>query len=338
MKISELKKSSIILYLLEKIQDKTESLSQTVSEAFQINQNTVHRYINELVEKGVIRRVKRGEYRLVYTTDSYTVKRDSAPFSSDTYPYEKFLKQYISSFSQNIQDIWSYVMSEMVNNVIDHSQSELMNITMFQDYLKTTVVIDDNGIGIFKKIKEHFDFATLDDAICELFKGKLTTDDTKHSGEGIFFSSRLMDTFEIYSDGKHFAINRLDVWELHDWDASIDKKGTTVIMSLSNRSSKKLCDIFNIFSRIEGGFSKTAIPLRYVFESSPVSRSQAKRVCARLNDFKEVEIDFTGIEWVGQAFMHELFSVFLKVHTDIKLTPVGMNDVCRNMYLHVINS
>lgn len=338
MKISNDKKESIILYILEKIQDKCESLSQTVSETFQINQNTVHRYINELAEKGIIKRVKRGEYELIYTTDSYTVKRSAPAFSSDTYPYEYFFKKFVSEFSQNVRDIWSYTMSEMVNNVIDHSESDFMNIAVFQNYLKTIVVIDDNGVGIFNKIKNHFEFATLDDAICELFKGKLTTDSTRHSGEGIFFSSRLMDTFEIYSDSKHFAINRLDVWELHDWETSIDKKGTTIIMSLSNRSTKQLYDIFNTYSNIEGGFSKTVIPLRYVFETSPVSRSQAKRVCARLNEFKEVKIDFSGIEWVGQAFMHELFSVFLKTHTGIKLIPTGMNETCEKMYLHVINS
>ncbi len=338
MKFDNNKKESVIVYLLEKIQDRCESLSQTVSETFKINQNTIHRYINELVENGTIRRIKRGVYELVYTTDSYTITKNSPYFFSDTHPYENFLKKHLSDFPKNVRENWSYAMSEIINNVIDHSESTVMNVTMFQDYLKTTVVIDDNGVGIFKKIKEHFNFETLDDAICELFKGKLTTDTSRHSGEGIFFSSRLMDTFEIYSDNKHFAINRLDAWELHDWDSAIEKKGTTVIMSLSNRSKKQLYEIFNTFSSINGGFSKTTIPLRCVFESPPVSRSQAKRVCTRLNEYKETNIDFTGIEWVGQAFMHEIFCVFSNAHKDIKIIPVGMSKNCENMYLHVINS
>lgn len=337
MKFKSDKKNDVILYLLEKIQKGDEAVSKTVSETFGINQNTVHRYINELVEDGIIKRVKRGVYELVYTTESHTFKNTHSDLPSDSYPYEKFFKKYISDFSQNVHDMWSYVMSEMVNNVMDHSESETLNMIVFQDYLKTTVIIDDNGVGIFKKIKEHFDMPSIDDAICELFKGKLTTNETCHSGEGIFFSSRIMDTFEIYSDSKHFSINRLNDWELHDWQSAIDKKGTTLIMSLSNRSTKKLVDIFNAYSNVDGGFKKTVIPLRYIFESSPISRSQAKRVCARLQNFSKVEIDFEGIEWVGQAFMHEIFSVFCKSHEGIELVPTNMNKTCQDMYSHVIS-
>ena len=54
--------------------------------------------------------------------------------------------------SSNIKSIWSYVFTEMTNNVIDHSQSDIFNIIVEQDYLTTTVAMTDNGIGIFKKI------------------------------------------------------------------------------------------------------------------------------------------------------------------------------------------
>ena len=64
MKFDEEKKKTILLYLLEKIEQKDKSISKTVSEAFSVNQNTVHTYINELVKKNVIRRVKRGQYEL----------------------------------------------------------------------------------------------------------------------------------------------------------------------------------------------------------------------------------------------------------------------------------
>ena len=98
--------------------------------------------------------------------------------------------------------MWSYAFSEMINNVMDHSQAENVKIIIEQDYINTHVAILDDGIGIFKKIKEHFGFSTLDEAICELFKGKLTTDMENHSGEGIFFSSKMMDGFFIVSSGR----------------------------------------------------------------------------------------------------------------------------------------
>ncbi len=37
-------------------------------------------------------------------------------------------------------------------------------------------------------------------AVLELYKGKLTTNLKEHSGEGIFFSSRMLTEFAILSD------------------------------------------------------------------------------------------------------------------------------------------
>lgn len=70
-------------------------------------------------------------------------------------------------------------------------------------------------------------------------------------------------------------------------------------MSLSNFSDKKTFEIFDIYSNDEGSFTKTRIPLNNIFSDAPVSRSQANIVCNRLDKFKEVIIDFDGLEWVG---------------------------------------
>ena len=74
-----------------------------------------------------------------------------------------------------------------------------------------------------------------------------------------------------------------------------------------------------------------------MFDSSPVSRSQAKRVCNRLNKFKEVEFDFDGIQWMGQGFAHQIFVVFQNDHPDINLIPINMNETVTKMLKHVIS-
>jgi hypothetical protein len=43
-------------------------------------------------------------------------------------------------------------------------------------------------------------------AILELSKGKLTTDPDRHSGQGIFFTSRMLDEFSILSRGAYFSL------------------------------------------------------------------------------------------------------------------------------------
>ncbi|MBQ8662434.1 MAG: STAS-like domain-containing protein, partial [Eubacterium sp.] len=213
-------------------------------------------------------------------------------------------------------------------------------ISVFQNYAYTTIIIFDNGIGIFKKIKEYYNYDSLDDAVNELFKGKLTTDSSRHSGEGIFFTSRVLDTFAVLSAGKIFTHNKYsealaDLTEieiLKDWK---DAEGTIVLMQLSNYSNKILKEVFDMFSDIDGGFTKTRIPIKNIFESFPVSRSQAKRLCHRFENFEEVELDFSDVDEIGQGFAHEIFVVFQNEHPNVTLTPQNTNPSVSKMISHV---
>ncbi len=337
MKFNEEKKRSIILYLLEKVQQEDEELSKTVSQVFSVNQNTVHTYINELIEQNVIRRVRRGKYELIRQAHYYRLKRAEGDLDTDTYAYDHCLQPHISGLDENVRRIWSYSFSEMINNVMDHSLAENANVAIEQDYLRTEVSIADDGVGIFEKIKEYFGFATLDEAICELFKGKLTTDAKNHSGEGIFFTSKMMDDFFIVSSGKIFTNNKFDNSRIMNI-ASKNIKGTCVIMSLSNFTHKRPQEIFDLYANVDGGFTRTKIPMKNIFDTSPVSRSQAKRVCNRLEKFQEVVIDFEGLQWMGQGFAHQLFVVFANEHPDISLVPINMNEDITKMYNHVMTS
>ncbi len=334
MRFDQPRKKAIILYLLEKIDRGDKSISKTVSENFGINQNTVHGYIKELVNDNIIRRVKRGEYELVENVYTYALSRAEGHLDSDTYAFEAFLKQHIKSFERNVRDVWFYAFSEMTNNVMDHSLAEHVQLIVIQTYLNTSVFLIDDGIGIFKKIKDHFGYDTLEDAIDELFKGKLTTDSANHSGEGIFFSSKLMDHFVIISDQRVFTHNKYEDMSVNSMQFP-PQTGTCVYMMLSNFSQKKPQDIFNRYADVDGGFTKTLIPLKNMFDTSPVSRSQAKRVCNRLEQFEEVTIDFEGLEWIGQGFAHQIFVVFQSAHPQILLKPINMCEAVKKMYLHV---
>ena len=336
VKFNDEKKKAIILYILEKISQKAGDISKHVAETFDVNRNTVHTYINQLVEDKIIRRVKRGQYELVSNTYNYLLERKNGDLDSDTRAYQACLQGYIKELPKNVQMIWEYTFSEMINNVMDHSEAEEVAIIITQDYLNTQVIIADNGVGIFEKIMRYFNLDSLDDAICELFKGKLTTDSENHSGEGIFFSSKIMDNFLIISSQKVFTINKYDesmIMNLLDMGLG----GTTVAMSLSNYTHKQTFEIFDIYANVDGGFTKTIIPLKNIFDSSPVSRSQARRVCNRLDKFNEVILDFDELEWMGQGFAHQIFVVFAKENPEIKIEPVNMNENISKMYDHVMN-
>ncbi|MBQ4092715.1 MAG: DUF4325 domain-containing protein [Clostridia bacterium] len=337
MKFSQEKKDSIIAYILEKAGEGCETLSKTVSENLGINQNTVHRYIDELMEKGIIVRKKRGIYELKNLEKDFVLSRSAGELRSDIAVYERTLEPYVQNFSENVRSIWSYVFTEIINNAIDHSGAEKVVVNVQQNSLDTVVSIYDNGIGIFKKIRDHFGMESVEEAIGELFKGKLTTDDANHSGEGIFFSSKMVDDFCILSEGKFFAKNRFE-----RMDVAIANnqylQGTFVLMSLRNDTKKCVKEIFDQYANVDGGFWKTKLPLKNFFSSSPVSRSQAKRLCNRLEQFEEVELDFDGLDWMGQGFAHQLFIVFPMNFPQVKLIPIHMSEAVEKMYNHVMKT
>ncbi|MBQ8381605.1 MAG: DUF4325 domain-containing protein [Clostridia bacterium] len=336
MKFSAEKKNSIKMYILKKIDQKTEGLSKYVSQELGISPNTVHSYLTELQNNQIILKSKRDKYELVTKSYEYRLTRSSGDLDHDTYAYDTYLRPLIKHLPDNIEQIWSYGMSEMVNNVIDHSQAETLTVIIRQNYLFTQVILIDNGIGIFQKIKDHFSLPNLDEAICELIKGKLTTDSENHSGEGIFFTSKMMDSFFILSDEKIFATTKYENDQVLDFPEPVG--GTCVFMSLSNFTNRTAAEIFDLYSNDDGVFFKTRIPIKNIFDKAPISRSQAKRICNRLDQFKEVIVDFSETEWMGQGFAHQLFVVYAKAHPQTTIIPVNMNQNVENMYKHVMGS
>lgn len=91
-------------------------------------------------------------------------------------------------------------------------------------------------MGIFLKIQRALNLYAAREAILELAKGKLTTDPARHSGEGIFFASKVFDAFDIRSGRLHFMHGQGDLDSLEERPA--DTPGTLVLMRLDNHSPR----------------------------------------------------------------------------------------------------
>ena len=186
-----------------------------------------------------------------------------------------------------------------------------------------------------------------------LSKGKLTTDPDNHTGEGIFFTSRVFDEFEIDSKGVKFRHDDLFEFEvilesefsefevILESEFSENEAGTAVYMLLKRDSTRDIQTIFDDYAGPdEFQFNKTVIPVRLAqYENEKlVSRSQAKRVLARIEKFKHVIFDFDGVSALGQAFADEIFRVYAKNHPDIVLVPVKMEPNVAKMVHRAGNS
>ena len=62
-----------------------------------------------------------------------------------------------------------------------------------------------------------------------------------------------------------------------------------------------------------------------------ISRSQAKRLLARVDKLKVVILDFADVEMIGQAFADEVFRVFRNQHPEIDLMSIHETQAVKQM-------
>jgi hypothetical protein len=227
---------------------------------------------------------------------------------------------------ENVADIWFYGFTEIVNNAKDHSDGSRITVSVKKTAISTEMLLLDNGVGIFRKIRSAMNLLDERHAVLELAKGKFTTDPKHHTGEGIFFSSRMFDSFDILSGNVFFTHE----FGKEDWILDGDfEHGTAVWMKLGNHTARRMKDVFLEYAPpgSDWRFTKTVVPVKLAQYGNDklVSRSQAKRLLARVELFKTVLFDFEGVEMIGPAFADEIFRVFVGIHSEINVFPINTN-------------
>jgi len=213
----------------------------------------------------------------------------------------------------NVLAIGQYGLTEIVNNVIDHSHGTSLSIDVQRTALEIVLTISDDGIGIFNNIRSSLHFTDDQQAVLGLSKGKLTTDRARHSGDGLFFVSRVFDLFEICSSGLAFRHDtRRPQWQLEP--ARDCLRGTRVTLVMGFDSPRRLQDVFDYFTSRDDdfGFTRTQVPvfLAQYGDEHLVSRSQARRFLLRLDLFSDILFDFQNTSTIGQGFADEVFRVY----------------------------
>lgn len=356
MSLRDEKRNRIDSYLLKHIDAGDSDYVKETSENFGISATTVYNHIYRLAKDGIIHKNGSRGYSLQILREEQ--------FSADTAnvnTVEAFVKQLrqagnprkalgtrtqpnITDYSEFAQQIWAYVFREILNNALEHSESSKITCILQQTKINTTIKIIDDGVGIFRKIQQFVSNTrnrkvTLLNTIEELLPGRFTTDENKHIGKGIFFSSRLLDEFKIVSDGILFSHDFFNGFTRAEIPSDFGTKGTEVFMKLSNDSHRDISDVFSVYSDCDGNFCRTTIRLTELFSSTNLtSRSQARRLGSYVSRFSETELDFSGIASMGQPFAHEFYTFFPLSHPDIHIIETNMNDNVRKMIEKVKNT
>lgn len=231
------------------------------------------------------------------------------------------------NLEENIQSILEYALSEMINNAIEHSESKSIKVKLLRDDKRFRFFVIDYGIGVFRNVMKKLNLNSEYDAINEILKGKTTTQPKTHSGEGIFFTSKIADKFHINSRGFKLLINN----EINDVFVNTTKKsflGSEVFFEIKTDSKKHLSDIFKEYQSNPDtyAFDKTKITVKlYTLGTIYMSRSQARRILSNLDKFDHIVLDFKDVPTIGQAFADEIFRVYKNNRPDVKIEAINTN-------------
>ena len=326
-------------FILDHVEQHPVDLIALTAETFGMSRQGVHRHIQSLRKQkalGLRGTTRNRRYRL----------RPLAKFL-EQYPLNTTLEEdllwrrdvrpALGDVPDNVLTIWQHGFTEIMNNAIEHSAGHRVLVSVEQTAIATHMMISDDGQGIFKKIQRELDLEDERHAVLELAKGKVTTDPAYHTGEGIFFTSRMFDHFTIFSGTVSFTHTH---GEAEDWmfDNHASQEGTAVLMDLKNKTSRTTKEVFDRFtSGEEYTFTKTVVPVRLAKygEEQLIARSQAKRLLARMDRFKVVVFEFAGVDMIGQAFADEVFRVFAQAHPDMELYATQVNMPVEHMIRRV---
>ncbi|MFC1962552.1 STAS-like domain-containing protein [Chloroflexota bacterium] len=331
-------------YILNNVAKHPSKIAAITAQEYKVSRASTAQYLRKLVSQGLLNatgHTKGRRYELRNFIDK-TFRFDVTLELQEDIEWREKILPFMEGLTENILAICQYGFTEMLRNIKDHSQSNRVLIGVERNAVNIRLVVRDYGIGIFNKIQNDFNLYDPRHALLELSKGKLTSDPNHHSGEGIFFTSRMFDKFCILSRPLFFLRTNKENedWLLEVKDRPKEKDGTFITMDISPNTKRTLQEVFDKFSPNSGeyGFSKTHIPIelaRYEGEQL-VSRSQAQRLVARFERFEEVLLDFKNVAMVGQSFADEIFRVYQLAHPQIRVVWVNAEPNVEKMILHVM--
>ena len=329
-------------FILDNVEAHPRDIATVTADKFEISRQAVNKHIQKLVEQHAIE-MKGSTRNRLYLLTSLKSWQLSYPLDdavSEDRIWREDINAFVSELPDNLVSIWHYGVTEMINNAIDHSSGNNLLVQVDRTAVNTEILISDDGEGIFKKIQRELGLLDERHSVLELSKGKLTTDPDNHTGEGIFFTSRMFDEFAILS-GNVFFSHQFD--KLEDWIMEPQKfqSGTLVHMKINNNTARTTKEVFDKFTADESyGFSKTIVPVKLTQygDDKLVSRSQAKRLLVRVDRFKTVIFDFNDVESIGQAFADEIFRVFKNQHPNTQLIYWNANKQVGQMISRALTS
>ncbi len=317
--------------ILKYVQAKESPSGKEIGELLGISRQAVNKHLKALIEKGDV--IKEGKtkgavYKIAGKIKPAQRLRKNCTLEGleedKTFKELSLVLGLRKNLRENVFAIINYTFTEILNNAIEHSRSKKCDLEVNLSQYRCNFVIRDYGIGIFYSIYKKFGLDDETSGIEELVKGKTTTMRERHTGEGVFFTSKSGDSVAFRSHKINLIFDNMKK------DVFVEEKkfikGTEVTISISRASRKNLGRIFKQYApeEFDYKFEKTRVFVK-LFQKEYISRSEAKRLLSGLDRFKEIVLDFKGVKSLGQGFADEIFRVFQSQHPNIIFTTENLN-------------
>ena len=304
--------------------DKGFVTSGEVVAASGLSRQAVHRHLRAMVAARELFPVGSGRgARYVAKRTSLRLRRPRAGLD-EARLFEEVEEQLeeLRALPRRASRILHSAFTEMVNNAVDHSKGKWVEVTIELGRDALTVDVSDDGVGAFVNVRDGLKLSSELEAIGEISKGKTTTDPEHHSGQGLFFSSKAVDSFSIESGALRWIVDG----RVGDNAISVaaPRRGTLVRFEIARDTKRELRALFDEYTT-DHDFDRTRTVVRlFAYGTTFVSRSEAKRMLHGLERFREVVLDFAGVDAIGQGFADEVFRVWARAHAGTRLEPVDM--------------
>lgn len=318
-------------WALSEVDDSPFDLAGVLMRRFAFTRQAAERHLRRLEAAGDLRSRKEGRRRrwmraTRHFTWPVTGLDEAEAFNDEVVPW--------LDVSPRALAVLAYGFTEMVNNVVEHSGSDEVVVQVSQRHGAVELWVGDNGVGAFRKVAQHFGLRDDRAAVLELAKGRVTTDPARHSGQGIFFTSRAMDSFVLWSNDLCLQRIRENVQTMaRVIPPEQHVTGTLVLMKVARDTETRLADVFGKFAVADvDGFTKTRLAVRLCAHDgrTVVARSQGKRLMSGTEQFECVALDFHEVDEIGQGFADEVFRVWARSHPAVALSVYRANaDVLR---------
>lgn len=319
--------------------------SADVASRFSISRQYAFTEIKKLVEKGKLIKIGSTRSAFYIPAGGTIIAQQKLSLKLNNRKLEEYeiLKRIRDRFlpiklaRENIQSIFDYAFSEMMNNAIEHSKSKRIEVEVSVDERFLQFKIRDFGIGVFLNVMKQRGLKNELEAMQDILKGKTTTQPLAHSGEGIFFTSKSADLFYINSYEWSMQVNNLQS-DIFFEPLKKSLRGSEIVFLIRLDSTKHLSDVFEKFQLDQNSkaFDATEIQVRlFTYGTIHVSRSQARRILDGLEKFKKVTFDFEKVSTIGQAFADEIFRVFHNKHPEIELVTKNANEAVQSWIAHI---